>query len=348
MYENGVLAVADELQWELGSELGLAPTPPQQHDPRGASIDAGPGPRSSDRTDAASRNVRLYVGSVTHGCYRGAPTADEQPDAAAPSSLGPASSPSALGVVHAGLGSITIGPLAPLLAAAAAALHSAGTAAPPGGSPPPHGDVGGPGSSAPSLGTAAAAAVAEGDDAAFLHELAASVPGLAFRTATEPGGLLRELLAKLAANCAINPLTALLGCLNGALAEDPHARRLMGQVCRELTAVFGPAAFLPDSAQQGVLTGPAAAQGEELRQVGTQSFSEAGAERALLEWVLGVATATAGNRSSMLQDVVSGRPTEADYLSGWVLWVAAARGVATPVIATLHGLVKAKEGLREL
>ncbi|GFR41390.1 hypothetical protein Agub_g2073, partial [Astrephomene gubernaculifera] len=70
------------------------------------------------------------------------------------------------------------------------------------------------------------------------------------------------------------------------------------------------------------------------------------AEAALYEWVLGVARATARNRSSMLQDVAAGRRTEVDYLSGWVLRVAAARGVAAPVNGALYGMVRRCSGVR--
>ncbi len=36
--------------------------------------------------------------------------------------------------------------------------------------------------------------------------------------------LLQQLHAKLAINCCVNPLTALLGCLNGQLLTDAHAK----------------------------------------------------------------------------------------------------------------------------
>lgn len=79
--------------------------------------------------------------------------------------------------------------------------------------------------------------------------------------------------------------------------------------------------------------------GREEGVVGTQP------EQPLLEWVLSVVASTADNQSSMLQDVNGRRSTEIDYLSGWVLKVAASRAVQVPVNSTLVALVKSKEGL---
>jgi hypothetical protein len=43
---------------------------------------------------------------------------------------------------------------------------------------------------------------------------------------------------KLAVNCSINPLTALLGCQNGQLLDHGHSRDLLRSVCQELVSVF--------------------------------------------------------------------------------------------------------------
>lgn len=51
----------------------------------------------------------------------------------------------------------------------------------------------------------------------------------------------------------------------------------------------------------------------------------------------------AHSKTSMLQDIESGRPTEIDALSGAVVRYGREKGVPTPVMETLHRLVRAKE-----
>ena len=96
------------------------------------------------------------------------------------------------------------------------------------------------------------------------------------------------LWRKLLINCAINPLTALHRCLNGALLDNPALRAEVELLCEELAAV---------SAARG---------------------NDRGATCAL-DWALSVIQVTAGNQSSMLQDVVRGRETEIEYITGYLV-----------------------------
>jgi len=113
------------------------------------------------------------------------------------------------------------------------------------------------------------------------------------------GDMERLQWSKLAVSCAINPLSALLGAPNGALLDDAEARRTLRAAALEVGAV-------------------AAARGIDL--------GEDPADRAEA-----VARSTAGNRSSMLQDLERGRRTEVDALNGAVVAEGLRLGVATPV-----------------
>ena len=117
------------------------------------------------------------------------------------------------------------------------------------------------------------------------------------------------LWGKVAVNAGINPLTALLGVTNGELLERPDAEALMVAATQEAAAV-------------------ATAHGIEL---------EADAATRVRE----VARLTASNRSSMLQDVLRGAPTEIDAISGAVVRDGRRLGVPTPVNEVLWTLVRA-------
>jgi 2-dehydropantoate 2-reductase len=103
-----------------------------------------------------------------------------------------------------------------------------------------------------------------------------------------------NLWRKLAINAAINPLTAVLGCSNGELAGEPAGR--VRALCAEITTVADAAGM--------------ARAVEELERI-----------------VFDVINSTANNRSSMLQDVEAGRPTEIEYITGWLVEQANKLGV---------------------
>jgi 2-dehydropantoate 2-reductase len=118
---------------------------------------------------------------------------------------------------------------------------------------------------------------------------------------------------KLVVNTAINPLTALLRVANGKLLESESARGLMAAAARETAQV---------AAKLGVslpFDDPALAAED-------------------------VARRTAGNHSSMLQDVTRGAPTEIDAICGAVVRAGEELGVPTPVNRTLWLLVRATVG----
>lgn len=131
-----------------------------------------------------------------------------------------------------------------------------------------------------------------------------SVPGwfadwrsLGIRCRWEPE-ILDALWRKLAINCAINPLTALHQCPNGALLQPPLDAEVAA-LCEEIGAAAGAA-------------------------------GHAVAVRDLPARVEDVLRGTAANRSSMLQDVLAGRRTELDYLTGFLVDTAERCGVEVP------------------
>ncbi|GAA0788214.1 ketopantoate reductase family protein [Marinobacterium sediminicola] len=119
------------------------------------------------------------------------------------------------------------------------------------------------------------------------------------------------LWRKLAINCAINPLTALFDCRNGALIETSERQETMRRVCREVEQV-------------------AAAAGIEL-------FPEPLEERAAA-----VARATGDNFSSMLQDIRHGRRSEIEQITGFLCEQAQQLGIAVPVNLSLLQAIRAK------
>ena len=115
---------------------------------------------------------------------------------------------------------------------------------------------------------------------------------------------------KLVINSAINPLTALLRVPNGELLERPPAREMMRLLAGETAQVASAERIeLPFS-------DPAAAAEE-------------------------VARKTALNRSSMLQDILRGAPTEIDAICGAVVEIARKHGVPTPANRICWQLVNA-------
>jgi 2-dehydropantoate 2-reductase len=120
----------------------------------------------------------------------------------------------------------------------------------------------------------------------------------------------REVWRKALVNAAINPVTAARGIPNGKLLEEPmrtEALRLLG----EALAVARAAGFGFTS--------------EEV----TLDFER-------------VVRATASNRSSMLQDLDRGRPTEIDAISGEILREATKYGLDLPATRAIVAEITAR------
>lgn len=107
------------------------------------------------------------------------------------------------------------------------------------------------------------------------------------------------LWKKLLINCAINPLTAVHRCPNGALAAKPALRQQVRDLCGELAAV-------------------------------SRARGQAAGDDEVFGWALAVIERTAANQSSMLQDVLQGRDTEIRHITGYLVAEARRLGVPCP------------------
>lgn len=120
------------------------------------------------------------------------------------------------------------------------------------------------------------------------------------------------LWQKLVINCCINPLTVVYRCRNGELAHKPEAQTQISTIIDECRAVA--------------------------------CAINAGIDLAGMEQtVAAVIESTANNTSSMLQDVLQNRPTEIDYINGFVSRLGKTLGIATPANDKLTLLIQQGE-----
>jgi 2-dehydropantoate 2-reductase len=130
--------------------------------------------------------------------------------------------------------------------------------------------------------------------------------------------IVAALWGKVLYNAALNPLGALLGVHYGALGEDADTRAIMNAVIDETFAV-------------------AIAEGVKL------PWNSAADYRAVFYGRL--IPPTFHHRSSMLQDLERGRPTEIDAINGAVWQRGVVHGILTPFNELLARLVHARQAL---
>ena len=119
------------------------------------------------------------------------------------------------------------------------------------------------------------------------------------------------LLAKVALNAVINPLTALYGVTNGELLQPP-LQAMTENVIEEVQSVL------------------VSADATEIAS-------------ALPAQVRAVCDSTAANHSSMRVDLEGGTQTEIDAIVGWLLSSLTPRPPATPVLSELYEAVKERD-----
>ncbi len=121
-----------------------------------------------------------------------------------------------------------------------------------------------------------------------------------------------ELWWKLTLNCAYNAVSALGRSRYGPMMAMPHIRQVMSDAVREIIALAeakGVRIAMPDP----------------------------------VEAVLRFGDAMPNTKSSTAQDIELGRPTEIEYLNGYVVRACDAHGLPAPVNRTLYALVKVLE-----
>jgi 2-dehydropantoate 2-reductase len=119
----------------------------------------------------------------------------------------------------------------------------------------------------------------------------------------------RALWEKVILNASVNTVSALTRLKNGQLLEVPGAVNLMKEL-----------------AEEGIRAAKLA--GEEID------------NKSMWELVRSVLYKTAENRTSMLQDVESGRETEVDAIVGTLVEQARSKGETLPRLETVYSLVK--------
>jgi 2-dehydropantoate 2-reductase len=123
------------------------------------------------------------------------------------------------------------------------------------------------------------------------------------------------LYGKVLVNAVINPITAVTGLRNGEIIEHEGVRDLVERVANECSDIL---------TAKGL----------------TLPYDDP------LKKVLEVARNTAGNLSSMLQDVQNGRRTEVEYISGIFVKEAKKLGMEAPLNAFLLELLLSEEWAR--
>ena len=141
-----------------------------------------------------------------------------------------------------------------------------------------------------------------------------------------PTGLLQQQLDKLAVNCIINPITAIIDCKNGALLSNMYFTRVIRLLLAEISIVIQ---SMP-----------------ELKNVPNvkMRFDTLRLERI----VFSIANKTAENHSSMLQDVRLGRQTEIDYINGYIVRRGEEMGIHCVMNYMLMHMIKGKNKIKGL
>ena len=145
---------------------------------------------------------------------------------------------------------------------------------------------------------------------------------------------------KLVVNAVVNPLTAILGCRNGALFKDEASKRMLHDICMEAAAVFQAQLEADTHAFLGSLPPDVEWSQAPLGRMPHDLQADA-----LIQEVKRVAQLTRGNISSTLSDIKKGRPTEISFLNGYLVRLGKQYGVPTPMNSSLLNMVNMRSAI---
>lgn len=153
---------------------------------------------------------------------------------------------------------------------------------------------------------------------------------------TEPVSISRNirgaLYTKLVINSCITSLGAICGLFLGRMLRMKKARELFLGICNEAVAVAGATDLEPEKIERLDL----------YRLAGKPSLG-----KHLMLRLIGLKYRKI--KSSSLQSLEKGRPTEIDYLNGYIVRRGEAEGVDTPINRIIHEMVKEiEEGRRQI
>ena len=123
--------------------------------------------------------------------------------------------------------------------------------------------------------------------------------------------VMSALWAKLVVNCAINPLSAITSLPYGKMASQDGVAQLMQDIAIEAVSV---------ARAEGILV-----------------------SNSVFETIRSIPLTMAGQYSSTAQDLMNGKSTEIDFLTGEVVKRASRHGIDVPINRTLMLLVKSAE-----
>lgn len=155
----------------------------------------------------------------------------------------------------------------------------------------------------------------------LLRTLTLTPPLVAF--AETPSSIIQYQLEKLAMNAVINPLTSLMECKNGEILYNYKFTRVMRLLLIEISSVI---LALPEV--QGIPGIEARFDPERLRWMAVQ-----------------LASKTRHNMSSMLQDMLSGKATEIEYINGYIVRRGEELGIKCVVNFMIKEMVQARVAL---